>query len=149
MRSIDVKGATGTFQTDYMAKAKAVAEALKSYDFVLLHVKAADVASHEGKARQKVEVIEKIDEMLGHLLDNVDFSSTYLAITADHTTATATGNHEGDPVPIAITGPYVRRDGVEEFGERPCAMGGLGRLNGLYLMPMLMNLLGKTKKFGA
>lgn len=149
MRSINVKGATGTPQTDYVAKAKAVVEALKSYDLVLLHVKAADVASHDGKARQKVEVIEKIDGMLGYLLDNVDNGSTYLAVTADHTTSTITGNHEGDPVPVVITGPYVRRDNVEEFGERSCAMGGLGRLNGQYLMPILMNLLGKTKKFGA
>jgi len=149
MRSIDVKGATGTPQTNYMAKAKAVVEALKSYDFVLLHVKAADVVSHDGKAKQKVEVIEKIDAMLGHLLNRVDLGSTYLAVTADHTTSTLTGNHEGDPVPIAITGPYVRRDRIEEFDERSCAMGGLGRLRGSDLMPILMNLLGKTKKFGA
>ena len=149
MRSIDVKGATGTPQTNYMAKAKAVVEALKSYDFVLLHVKAADVVSHDGKAKQKVEVIEKIDAMLGHLLNRVDLGSTYLAVTADHTTSTLTGNHEGDPVPIAITGPYVRRDRIEEFDERSCAMGGLGRLRGSNLMPILMNLLGKTKKFGA
>lgn len=149
MRSIDVKGATGTPQTNYMAKAKAVVEALKSYDFVLLHVKAADVVSHDGKAKQKVEVIEKIDAMLGHLLNRVDLGSTYLAVTADHTTSTLTGNHEGDPVPIAITGPYVRCDCIEEFDERSCAMGGLGRLRGSDLMPILMNLLGKTKKFGA
>jgi len=71
-----------------------------------------------------------------------------LVVTADHTTSTLTGNHEGDPVPIAITGPYVRSDYVEEFDERSCAMGGLGRLRGLNLMPILMNFLDKTKKFG-
>lgn len=149
MRSIDVKSATATPQTDYTAKARAVVEALKSHDFVLLHVKAADVASHDGKPRLKIEVIEKIDGMLCHLLSNVDSGSTYLVLTADHTTSTITGNHEGDPVPIAITGPYVRRDDVEEFGERSCAMGGLGRLRGQDLMPILMNLLEKVKKFGA
>jgi 2,3-bisphosphoglycerate-independent phosphoglycerate mutase len=148
MRAIGVKGATGTPQTDYVAKAKAVVEALKAYDFVLLHVKAADVASHDGKAKQKVEVIEKIDGLLGYLLNHVDLGSTYLAVTADHTTSTLTGNHEGDPVPIVITGPYVRRDDVEKFDERSCAMGGLGRLRGLDLMPILMNFLDKTKKFG-
>jgi 2,3-bisphosphoglycerate-independent phosphoglycerate mutase len=149
MRSIDVKGATGTLQTDYMAKARAVVGALKSHDFVLLHIKAADVASHDGKPRQKIEVIEKIDGMLGRLLDHVDSVSTYLALTADHTTSTITRNHEGDPVPVAITGPYVRRDDVERFGERSCARGSLGRLRGSDLMPVLMNLIGKTKKFGA
>jgi 2,3-bisphosphoglycerate-independent phosphoglycerate mutase len=72
-----------------------------------------------------------------------------LAVTADHTTSVLTGNHEGDPVPIVITGPYVRRDDVEEFGERSCAKGGLNRIRGIDLMPTLMNLLGKTPKFGA
>jgi 2,3-bisphosphoglycerate-independent phosphoglycerate mutase len=149
MNLINVEGATGTPQTDYMAKAEAAVQALRDYDLVLLHVKAADVASHDGNSRQKIEVIEKIDAMLGCLLAGIDVASTYLAVTADHTTSVGTGNHEGDPVPIAITGPYVRRDSVEEFGERSCAMGGLNRIRGSDLMPVLMNLLGKTKRFGA
>jgi 2,3-bisphosphoglycerate-independent phosphoglycerate mutase len=149
MKLIDVKGATGTPQTDFMAKAKATVQALKTNDFVLLHVKATDVASHDGNIKQKIELIEKIDSMLGYVLNNVDLSSTYLAVTADHTTSSVTRNHEGDPVPIAITGPYVRRDDVEEYDERTCANGGLNRIRGMDLMPTLMNLIGKTKKFGA
>ena len=149
MKIVNVKGATGTPQTDYMAKARAVVQALKTNDFVFLHVKATDVASHDGKPRQKVEVIEKVDRMLGYLLENIDVNSTYFAVTADHTTSTVTGMHEGDPVPIAITGPYVRRDDVKEFTERACARGGLNRIRGSDLMPTLMNLIGKTSKFGA
>lgn len=149
MKIMNVKGATGTPQTDYMAKAKAVVQALKNSDFVLLHVKATDVASHDGNAKLKIEVIEKIDGMLGYMLNNIDLSSTYLAVTADHTTSLVTGNHEGDPVPIAITGQYVRRDDVMKYDERSCAKGGLNRIRGMDLMPILMNLLGKTEKFGA
>ena len=149
MKLIDVKGATGTPQTNFAAKAKSTVQALKSCDFVLLHVKATDVASHDGNIKQKVELIEKIDHMIGYVLDNIDPVSTYLAVTADHTTSSITQNHEGDPVPVAITGPYVRRDDVEEFGERACAKGGLNRIRGMDLMPILMNLIGKTKKFGA
>lgn len=149
MELIDVKGATGTPSTNYLGKAQAAVQALKRSDFVLLHVKATDVASHDGNLKQKIEVIEKVDGLIGHLLNNVDVDSTYLAVTADHTTSVLTGNHEGDPVPIVITGPYVRRDDVEEFGERSCAKGGLNRIRGIDLMPTLMNLLGKTPKFGA
>ena len=149
MRLIDVEGATGTPQTDFMAKAKATVQALKTNDFVLLHVKATDVASHDGNIKQKIELIEKIDDMLGYVLNNIDLGSTYLAVTADHTTSSITRNHEGDPVPIAITGPYVRSDDVEEYDERACAKGGLNRIRGRDLMPILMNLIGKTKKFGA
>jgi 2,3-bisphosphoglycerate-independent phosphoglycerate mutase len=149
MKLIDVKGATGTPQTDFMAKAKAAIQTLKTNDFVVLHVKATDVASHDGDVKQKIELIEKIDRMFGYMLNNIDLNSTYLAVTADHTTSSITQNHEGDPVPLAITGPYVRRDDVEEFGERACAKGGLNRIRGMDLMPILMNLIGKTKKFGA
>jgi len=149
MKLVYVKGATGTPQTDYMAKARAAVQALRSCDFVLLHVKAADAASHDGKAKQKIEVIENVDRMAGYLLDKVCLDSTYLAVTADHTTSTVTGNHEGDPVPVAIAGPYVRRDDTKEYNERSCAKGGLGRIRGLDLMPILMDFLGRTKKFGA
>lgn len=149
MKLIDVKGATGTPQTDFMAKAKATIQTLKTNDFVVLHVKATDVASHDGGVKQKIELIEKIDRMLGYMLNNIDLSSTCLAVTADHTTSSITQNHEGDPVPLAITGPYVRRDDVEEFGERSCAKGGLSRIRSRDLLPILMNLLGKTRKFGA
>jgi 2,3-bisphosphoglycerate-independent phosphoglycerate mutase len=149
MTLIDVKGATGTPQTDFMAKAKATVQALKTNDFVLLHVKATDVASHDGNIKQKIELIEKIDSMLGYVLNNIDLGATYLAVTADHTTSSLTKNHEGDSVPLAITGPYVRSDDVEEYDERACAKGGLNRIRGVDLMPILMNLMGKTKKFGA
>lgn len=149
MKLVDVKGATGTPQTNFVAKAKSTVQALKACDFVLLHVKATDVASHDGNIKQKIELIEKIDHMVGYVLDNIDPVSTYLAVTADHTTSSITQNHEGDPVPVAITGPYVCRDDVEEFGERACAKGGLNRIRGMDLIPILMNLIGKTKKFGA
>jgi 2,3-bisphosphoglycerate-independent phosphoglycerate mutase len=149
MSLISVRGATGTPQTDYSAKAIAAVHALRTHDFVFLHVKAADVASHDGDVELKVEVIEKIDRMLGYVVDYVDGDSTFLAVTADHTTSVATRNHEGDPVPVAIAGPYVRRDDVTEFGERMCARGGLNRIRGVDLMPILMGLMGKAKKFGS
>jgi len=149
MRVLEVKGATGTPQTNYSGKAKAAVKALKTSDLVVLHVKAADVAGHDMKPKQKVEIIEKIDGMLGCMLKDVDLDSTYVAATADHTTSVLTGDHEGDPVPVAIIGPYVRRDDVAEYGERSCCMGGLHRLRGVDLMPTLMNFLGRMNKFGA
>jgi len=36
-----------------------------------------------------------------------------------------------------------------EFDERACSRGDLNRIRGLDLMPVLMNLIGKTKKIGA
>jgi 2,3-bisphosphoglycerate-independent phosphoglycerate mutase len=149
MKLMYVKGATGTYDTDVIAKAKAAIEALKSNDLVLLHVKATDVASHDNNIQQKIEMITKINRMVNHIIKNVDLDETIIAITADHTTSTATKEHEGDPVPIAIQGPNIRTDDIEEFNERVCAKGGLCRIKGKDLMPTIMNFIGKTEKFGA
>jgi len=149
MKLIDVPGATGTYDTDVMAKAKAAVKALHTHDFVLVHVKATDLAGHDSRVDEKVRMIEKVDQMMGYITGNVDLSRTCIAITADHTTSSHTRQHEGDPVPVVIYGPEVRTDDVKEFSERACATGGLCRIRGKDLMPIMMNLIGKTRKFGA
>ena len=87
--------------------------------------------------------------MINYIITNIDVDETIIAITADHTTSSATKEHEGDPDPIAIQGPNIRTDDVKEFNERTCAKGGLCRIRGKDIMPTIMNLIGKTKKFGA
>ncbi len=149
MELIDVSGATGTYDTNVLAKANAVVKALRSHDFVFVHVKATDIASHDNRVSEKVRMIEKIDQLVDHIINNADLSETYIAVTADHTTSSRTREHEGDPVPVVIHGPEVRMDDVREFSERECAKGGLGRIRGKDLLPIIMNLLGKAKKFGA
>lgn len=149
MQLLNVEGATGTPQTNYLAKAKVAIQALKDNDFVFLHVKAPDAAGHDGNPKQKVEIIERIDSMVSNILENVNLDETYVALTSDHTTSCVTREHQGDPVPVAITGPYVRKDEVKKYGERSCAKGSLGRIRGINLMPILMDLIGKSEKFGA
>ena len=148
-RPIDVAGATGTVETDTLAKGRAAVEALEKYDLIFLHVKGADNASHDGSLEQKIRMIEKIDLMVGYILDKIDLEETYIALLADHTTPLSVRNHTGDPVPIVIAGPEVIRDNVRCFSERDCAKGGLGRISGKDIMPILMNFLGKQRKFGA
>lgn len=145
----DAPGATGGVDTDTIGKAETVERVLPRYDVVFLHVKGADNASHDGDPGLKISVIEKIDAMVGHLMDNVDLEETYLAVTADHTTSTRARDHTGDPVPVAILGPEVRSDITERYSERDCARGGLGRIRGNELMPILLDLQGKVKLYGS
>ncbi len=142
------EGATGTLDTDMMAKAKACIENLSKYDFIFVHVKATDVASHKGDFEKKVEMIEKFDEMVGYIANNAN-EDTFIIVTADHTTPIEAKDHRGDPVPIMIYGPNIRVDDVEEFTERACAKGGLCRIRGLDIMPIITDLLNLTKKYGA
>jgi len=148
MDLIDVPGATGTVETDVIAKAKAAVEGLSKYDFVFVHVKGADNASHDGNTQQKIRMIEKIDTLLEYVLKNTDENELIIAVTADHTTPIAVREHTGDPVPLAIMGPGVRTDSVQRYSEIDCAVGGLGRIRGLDLTPILMNYIGRVKKYG-
>ncbi|MGQ9679583.1 MAG: 2,3-bisphosphoglycerate-independent phosphoglycerate mutase [Candidatus Bathyarchaeia archaeon] len=145
----DAPGATGGIDTDTISKAKTAERILSDYDLVYIHVKGTDNASHDGNPRLKIRVIENIDKMMGHLLDHVDLEETYIAVTADHTTSCVAKDHRGDPVPVAVYGPEVRPDAVTSFSERSCATGGISRIRGMDLMPMLLDFLGKTKLIGS
>ncbi len=149
MNVIDVLGATGTYETDTVAKARAVVDNLPDYDFFFVHVKATDNAGHDGDAPKKVMMLEKIDALVGYLFRHVNRDETIIALTADHTTPVSVKEHAGDSVPLAIAGPGVRTDSVQRYSEIDCTMGGLGTIRGVDLMPTLMNLVGRTKMFGA
>jgi len=148
MEVAEVKGATGGLDTDMMAKAKAAMDAFVRADFVLVNVKAADVCGHDGKPMEKVKVVERVDSMLGYVREHL-FESLVVAVTADHSTPCAVRNHTGDPVPLVLFGEGVRVDDVQAFDELSCAKGGLGRLRGIDLLPLMLDLAGRNVKFGA
>ncbi len=143
-----VEGITGEYDTDTDAKAKAVIAAIKTYDFVFAHFKATDTASHDGDPLKKMEMIKRLDKMMADILAAVDPEETIIALTGDHTTPCATGDHSGEPVPIVVWGRGVRTDDVVHFGERSCAKGGLNRISATDIIPILMNQSRKIHKFG-
>jgi len=148
MEVIDVPGATGGLDTDMTAKADASLEALRTYDLVVLHVKAPDLCGHDGDASGKSRVIERMDAMMGHLKADLS-SDTVVAITADHSTPVALKDHSGDPVPLTIFGEGVRVDDVLNFDERSMARGALGRVRGTDVMNLLLNASNRAEKYGA
>ena len=145
---IRVEGADGTVNTNLRGKVEAAIRALNDYDLVFLHIKATDNVSHDKNPKRKVEVIEWISRELKPLVEKVLSDDYYLALTGDHTTPCEVGSHTGDPVPLAIIGPGVRRDDVRKFDEISCASGGLNRIRGMDLMRILMNYLGRVPLFG-
>ena len=146
MKLIEVAGATALPDTDIRAKFTRVREALAEFDFVFVHVKAADSLGEDGNWKGKRDFIERIDEAAELLLDIPD---AMLAVTADHSTPCALCKHSADPVPVMIVGEGVRVDSVKQFDERAVLSGGLGRMVGTDLMPELLNLVGKYKLIGA
>lgn len=149
MERIDAPGATGGLDTDLRAKAKTALDALRTLDYVFVHVKGADNAGHDHDAEAKTAFIERIDsELVGPLMEKIDWESTHLAFTGDHATPIDYGDHTPDPVPILFVGPNVCRDATTTFGEREAGRGGLGRFSGMVL-PMLFGYSNWSPKFGS
>ncbi|MFH1450963.1 MAG: 2,3-bisphosphoglycerate-independent phosphoglycerate mutase [archaeon] len=145
---INVPGATGGFDTDIKGKLDFALRSLETRDFCLINIKATDNFSHDGNAKGKTEMIEKIDSKLNMISKNVS-KDLVVAILGDHTTPVELKAHSGDPVPLLICGPTTRTDISRAFDEKNCMHGGLGTIRGKHLLPILMNLAGKEKIFGA
>lgn len=118
-----VPGATGYLGTNYAGKVAEAREALASEDFVYLHVEAPDETSHEGDLAKKIRAIEEFDRhVVGEMLAWAErVPDVRIMVTPDHATKLATKTHAGDPVPYAVCGPGVARDGGTAYSERAAA----------------------------
>ncbi|MGC8515254.1 MAG: 2,3-bisphosphoglycerate-independent phosphoglycerate mutase [Thermoplasmata archaeon] len=139
-------GATGRVDTDYNGKVRAAVRALDSHDFVLVNIKAPDIAGHDGDPLLKRDVIEKIDAALGQVVELAD--SVVTCVTGDHSTPCTSMEHSGDPVPILFAAGGMRRNNVRQFDEVHCGISGFNLLSG-DVMTLLMQLSDRLEKYGA
>ncbi|MDI6591646.1 MAG: 2,3-bisphosphoglycerate-independent phosphoglycerate mutase [Patescibacteria group bacterium] len=136
MDLIKVEGATGLANTNLKGKIEAVKNALKKYNFVFLHIKAADSLAEDGNFQGKKEFIEKIDKNLKPMLN---LKNTLIVVTADHSTCSDLKRHCQEPVPLLIWGDG--QDSVKEFSEKACKKGKLGKIKQLNLMAIILSLV--------
>lgn len=147
----DIDGATGGYDTDPLVKMRRALEFLynEDGDIAFINFKATDVAGHDMDFYKKVKMIEKADSMFSLVLDKLERNDLVIAITGDHSTPVTKGDHSGDPVPLVIYAPNIRTDNTMSFSEIEAAMGGIGRIRGFDIMPILMDLADRAHKFGA
>ena len=138
---IYVEGATGLYDTNYEGKAEAAIKALRSQDFVFLHLEASDEAGHDGNPRLKVLTIEYLnDRIVRPILKetatwNEDIS---IAILPDHPTPCAIRTHTARPVPFAIYRTNGSSDKVSVFDEFSAMEGSYGQLAGRQFIEMFL-----------
>ncbi len=116
------------------------------YDFFFLHIKEADSAGEDGDFDRKVRIIEQIDDALSELMS---IEPDVIVVTSDHSTPALLRGHSWHPVPILLYSKWCRPDGVREFSESACVLGGLGRFPATQIMLLAMANALKLNKFGA
>ena len=131
LRIKTVPGATGLANTNYEGKAQAAIEALKTDDFVFLHLEASDEAGHDGDVKLKLQTIESLDhrivEPIYNELKTWD-EPVCMAIMPDHPTPVEVRTHVKEPVPFIIYYKGIVPDDVDRYDEESCVNGHYGML---------------------
>jgi 2,3-bisphosphoglycerate-independent phosphoglycerate mutase len=131
LRRITVEGATGLYDTNYENKVAAALEALKTDDFVYLHIEASDEAGHEGDVDLKLLTIENLDKRaVGPIYEAVkDWNEPVaIAVLPDHPTPCELRTHTSDPIPFLIWYPGIEPDEVQTYDEVAACEGSYGVL---------------------
>lgn len=129
---IKVEGATGLSDTNYEGKAEAALQALKTDDFVFLHLEASDEAGHDGDLELKLKTIEYLDNrIIKPIYEEIKTwrdEPVCMAVLPDHPTPVEVRTHVNEPVPFIIWYNGITPDDVKTYDEISCASGGYGLL---------------------
>ena len=142
LRVINVPGATGYYDTNYLGKAQYALDSLKDRDFVFVHVEAADEASHNGDLKEKIASIEKFDKfVVGTILEHFKSSNQECRILAlaDHATPLSIRTHARDPVGFVMYGTDVEPDDAVYFNEKEARLSKFRIMRGHELMEFFIH----------
>ena len=131
LQIIKVPGATGLANTNYEGKAQAAIDALKTDDFVFVHVEATDEAGHDGDIDLKLKAIDYLDKrLIKPILEATEQMDepVCIAILPDHPTPVELRIHVNEPVPFIIWHRGIEADAVQNYDEVSCVSGSYGLL---------------------
>ena len=143
LRIIKVPGATGLANTNYEGKAQAAIDALRTDDFVFVHVEASDEAGHDGDLELKLKTIEYLDQrLITPIYKEVREwdELVCIAVLPDHLTPVEQRIHVGQPVPFLIWHRDIEADDVQQYDEVSCVSGVYGLLKLDEFMKTFMSL---------
>ncbi|MBP7215841.1 MAG: cofactor-independent phosphoglycerate mutase [Candidatus Omnitrophica bacterium] len=117
---INVKGATGYYDTNYEGKAKAALQSLRHHDFVFVHVEAPDEAGHNGDLREKITAIERFDQfVVGAFLQAFKNKPDFrLLVLPDHATPVALKTHVAGEVCFGLIGKGIAPGHFAGYSEK-------------------------------
>jgi len=128
--------------TDYEEKARVAAKAMETQNAIYVHLKGPDEFGHDGDAIGKTKNIEEIDQrFFKTLLENIDSSKVTILISADHSTPCINKGHSDDPVPVLVSGDFLKNDGTTRMTEEQAKKGSIGLLQGAEVVSTALNLI--------
>ena len=132
--------------TDYEEKARVAAKAMETQNSIYVHLKGPDEFGHDGDAIGKMKNIEEIDQrFFKTLLENIDSSKVAIIISADHSTPCINKGHSDDPVPVVVSGDFVKNDGTTRMTEEQAKKGSIGLIQGAEVVPKSIELIKSQK----
>ena len=128
--------------TDYEEKARVAAKAMETQNAIYVHLKGPDEFGHDGDAIGKMKNIEEIDQrFFKTLVENIDSSKVAIIISADHSTPCIYKGHSDDPVPILVSGDFIKNDGTTRMTEEQAKKGSIGLLQGAEVVSKSLELI--------
>jgi 2,3-bisphosphoglycerate-independent phosphoglycerate mutase len=116
---------------DYQKKALTAARIIEKFGIVYVHIKGPDEFGHDGQAKGKTSNIEQIDNLFfGNLRKYLTADNVTFVISGDHSTPCIKRAHSDDPIPLLISGKFVRKDASRRFTEYYASKGRLGLVMG-------------------
>lgn len=145
MKVIEVEGATGNYDTNFIGKAKATVDALKGgLDFLYLHMEAPDECGHHGDADKKIYSIEQISEtVVKYIAEELEKAGEdySLLILPDHPTPLSIMTHVSDPVPYVLyrSNSVYQGKTASKYTEDEAKSTGIFTSDGVSLMKKFLN----------
>ncbi len=143
MEVVEVEGATGSLDTNYLGKAQAAVKALleDGQDFVYIHVEAPDEMGHQGNLHHKIQSIEEIDEKIVSVVKKAldEAGEPYrMLILPDHPTPICKRTHTSDPVPYVLYDSTKVQKKISVFSEKTAKESGIYQSEGYRLLEQLI-----------
>ena len=128
--------------TDYEEKARVAAKAMETQNSIYVHLKGPDEFGHDGDAIGKTKNIEEIDQkFFKTLVENIDSNKVIIIISADHSTPCINKRHSDDPVPVIVSGDFIKNDGTTRMTEEQAKKGSIGLLQGAEVVSKSLELI--------
>ena len=133
--------------TDYEEKARVAAKSMETQNAIYVHLKGPDEFGHDGDAIGKMKNIEEIDQrFFKTLLENIDSSKVAIVISADHSTPCINKGHSDDPVPVLVSGDFIKKDGTTRMTEQQAKIGSIGLIQGAQVIEKSLELIKSQKE---